>query len=42
MVVPGSQEIKREAETEGLHKVFTDAGAEWRESGCSMCIGNEW
>jgi 3-isopropylmalate/(R)-2-methylmalate dehydratase large subunit len=38
MVVPGSQEIKRQAETEGLHKIFTDAGAEWRESGCSMCI----
>jgi 3-isopropylmalate/(R)-2-methylmalate dehydratase large subunit len=38
MVVPGSQEIKRQAEAEGLHKVFIDAGAEWRESGCSMCI----
>ncbi len=38
MIVPGSQEIKRQAETEGLHKVFLDAGAEWRESGCSMCI----
>jgi 3-isopropylmalate/(R)-2-methylmalate dehydratase large subunit len=38
LVVPGSQEIKRQAESEGLHKVFTDAGAEWRESGCSMCI----
>ena len=38
MVVPGSQEIKRQAEAEGLHKIFTDAGAEWRESGCSMCI----
>jgi len=38
MIVPGSQEIKRQAEAEGLHKVFTDAGAEWRESGCSMCI----
>jgi 3-isopropylmalate/(R)-2-methylmalate dehydratase large subunit len=38
IIVPGSQEIKRQAETEGLHKVFTDAGAEWRESGCSMCI----
>ena len=38
MVVPGSQEIKRQAETEGLNKIFTDAGAEWRESGCSMCI----
>jgi 3-isopropylmalate/(R)-2-methylmalate dehydratase large subunit len=38
MVVPGSQEIKRQAEAEGLQKIFTDAGAEWRESGCSMCI----
>jgi 3-isopropylmalate/(R)-2-methylmalate dehydratase large subunit len=38
MVVPGSQEVKRQAEAEGLHKVFLDAGAEWRESGCSMCI----
>jgi 3-isopropylmalate/(R)-2-methylmalate dehydratase large subunit len=38
LVVPGSQEIKHQAEAEGLHKVFTDAGAEWRESGCSMCI----
>jgi 3-isopropylmalate/(R)-2-methylmalate dehydratase large subunit len=38
MVVPGSQEIKRQAEAEGLHKIFTNAGAEWRESGCSMCI----
>jgi 3-isopropylmalate/(R)-2-methylmalate dehydratase large subunit len=38
MVVPGSQELKRQAEAEGLHKIFTDAGAEWRESGCSMCI----
>ncbi|WP_321477826.1 3-isopropylmalate dehydratase large subunit [uncultured Paludibaculum sp.] len=38
MVVPGSQQIKREAEAEGLDKVFRDAGAEWREAGCSMCI----
>jgi 3-isopropylmalate/(R)-2-methylmalate dehydratase large subunit len=38
MIVPGSQEIKRQAEAEGLQKIFTDAGAEWRESGCSMCI----
>jgi 3-isopropylmalate/(R)-2-methylmalate dehydratase large subunit len=38
MVVPGSQEIKRQAEAEGLHKIFIDAGADWRESGCSMCI----
>ena len=39
IVVPGSQRIKREAEREGLDRVFTDAGAEWRESGCSMCLG---
>jgi 3-isopropylmalate/(R)-2-methylmalate dehydratase large subunit len=39
LVVPGSQQVKKEAEAEGLHKVFIDAGAEWRESGCSMCIG---
>ena len=39
MVVPGSQQVKREAEAEGLHRVFMDAGAEWRESGCSMCLG---
>jgi 3-isopropylmalate/(R)-2-methylmalate dehydratase large subunit len=39
MVVPGSQAIKREAEEEGLHRIFLDAGFEWRESGCSMCLG---
>jgi 3-isopropylmalate/(R)-2-methylmalate dehydratase large subunit len=39
LVVPGSQQVKREAEAEGLHRVFMDAGAEWRESGCSMCLG---
>jgi len=39
LVVPGSQQIKQEAESIGLHKVFESAGAEWRESGCSMCIG---
>jgi 3-isopropylmalate/(R)-2-methylmalate dehydratase large subunit len=39
LIVPGSQEIKREAEAEGLDKVFLEAGAEWRESGCSMCLG---
>jgi 3-isopropylmalate/(R)-2-methylmalate dehydratase large subunit len=38
LVVPGSQEIKRQAEAEGLDRVFREAGAEWRESGCSMCI----
>ena len=39
LVVPGSQQIKREAEARGLAQVFLDAGAEWRESGCSMCLG---
>ncbi|MEY4762519.1 MAG: hypothetical protein RLZZ200_2375 [Pseudomonadota bacterium] len=39
LVVPGSQQIKKQAEAEGLDKVFKDAGAEWRESGCSMCLG---
>jgi 3-isopropylmalate/(R)-2-methylmalate dehydratase large subunit len=38
MIVPGSQQVKRQAEREGLHEVFRAAGAEWRESGCSMCI----
>jgi 3-isopropylmalate/(R)-2-methylmalate dehydratase large subunit len=38
LIVPGSQEIKRQAEAEGLHTIFKGAGAEWRESGCSMCI----
>jgi 3-isopropylmalate/(R)-2-methylmalate dehydratase large subunit len=38
LVVPGSQQIKRQAEAEGLDGVFTGAGAEWREAGCSMCI----
>jgi 3-isopropylmalate/(R)-2-methylmalate dehydratase large subunit len=38
MVVPGSDEVKREAEREGLAAVFRAAGAEWREAGCSMCI----
>ncbi|MBL8360763.1 MAG: 3-isopropylmalate dehydratase large subunit [Rubrivivax sp.] len=36
--VPGSMQVKREAEAEGLHRVFLDAGFEWRESGCSMCF----
>ena len=39
MVVPGSQQVKHAAEQEGLDKIFTDAGFEWRESGCSMCLG---
>ncbi len=38
LVVPGSQQVKRQAESEGLDEVFKAAGAEWRESGCSMCI----
>jgi len=38
LVVPGSQTIKRQAEHEGLDRIFKQAGAEWRESGCSMCI----
>jgi 3-isopropylmalate/(R)-2-methylmalate dehydratase large subunit len=39
MVVPGSQSVKKNAEQEGLHRIFLDAGFEWRESGCSMCLG---
>jgi 3-isopropylmalate/(R)-2-methylmalate dehydratase large subunit len=39
LVVPGSQAVKRAAEAEGLDQVFKAAGAEWRESGCSMCLG---
>src|SRR5215470_18628736 len=39
MVVPGSQAIKHAAEKEGLDRIFRDAGFEWRESGCSMCLG---
>jgi len=39
LVVPGSQQVKKAAEAIGLDRVFADAGAEWRESGCSMCIG---
>ena len=38
LVVPGSQQVKRQAESEGLDRIFKDAGAEWREPGCSMCI----
>jgi 3-isopropylmalate/(R)-2-methylmalate dehydratase large subunit len=38
MVVPGSQQIKAEAESLGLDRIFTEAGFEWRESGCSMCL----
>lgn len=39
MVVPGSQMVKRQAEEQGLDRIFTDAGFEWRQSGCSMCLG---
>jgi 3-isopropylmalate/(R)-2-methylmalate dehydratase large subunit len=39
MVVPGSQQVKARAEAEGLDRVFKDAGFEWRNSGCSMCLG---
>jgi 3-isopropylmalate/(R)-2-methylmalate dehydratase large subunit len=39
MVVPGSQHVKKQAEEEGLDKVFTEAGFDWREPGCSMCLG---
>jgi 3-isopropylmalate/(R)-2-methylmalate dehydratase large subunit len=38
MVVPGSQDVKKQAEAEGLDRVFKEAGADWREAGCSMCI----
>jgi 3-isopropylmalate/(R)-2-methylmalate dehydratase large subunit len=39
MVVPGSQQVKAQAEAEGLDKVFVEAGFDWREPGCSMCLG---
>ena len=39
MVVPGSAAVRREAEAEGLDRVFTEAGFDWREPGCSMCVG---
>jgi 3-isopropylmalate/(R)-2-methylmalate dehydratase large subunit len=39
LVVPGSQQVKAAAEREGLDRIFTDAGAEWRDAGCSMCLG---
>ena len=38
MVVPGSQDVKKQAEQEGLDTIFKEAGADWREAGCSMCI----
>jgi 3-isopropylmalate/(R)-2-methylmalate dehydratase large subunit len=37
-IVPGSETVKRDAVAEGLDKIFTDAGFEWREPGCSMCL----
>ena len=39
LVVPGSMRVRKQAEDEGLDKVFLDAGAEWRQAGCSMCLG---
>ena len=39
MVVPGSQQVKAEAESEGLDRVFREAGFDWRVAGCSMCLG---
>jgi 3-isopropylmalate/(R)-2-methylmalate dehydratase large subunit len=38
MVVPGSQQVKKQAQEEGLDRIFKEAGADWREAGCSMCI----
>ena len=39
MVVPGSQQVKAQAEEEGLDRIFREAGFDWREAGCSMCLG---
>src|SRR5947199_5266226 len=39
MVVPGSAQVKAQAEAEGLDRIFADAGFEWRRAGCSMCLG---
>ncbi|MEU6696817.1 3-isopropylmalate dehydratase large subunit [Pseudonocardia sp. NPDC046786] len=39
LVVPGSMRVRKQAEEEGLHEIFTSAGAEWRSAGCSMCLG---
>jgi 3-isopropylmalate/(R)-2-methylmalate dehydratase large subunit len=39
LIVPGSQKVKQDAESSGLAQIFKDAGADWRESGCSMCLG---
>ena len=41
MIVPGSGLVKEQAEAEGLDKIFVNAGFEWREPGCSMCLGHE-
>ncbi len=38
LVVPGSQQVLKQAESEGLDKIFKEAGADWRQSGCSMCL----
>lgn len=38
LIVPGSQKVLRQAESEGLHRVFKESGADWRQSGCSMCL----
>jgi 3-isopropylmalate/(R)-2-methylmalate dehydratase large subunit len=39
LIVPGSQSVAKEAESEGLHEIFLEAGFEWRMAGCSMCLG---
>jgi 3-isopropylmalate/(R)-2-methylmalate dehydratase large subunit len=39
LVVPGSMRVRAQAESEGLGQIFTAAGAEWRQAGCSMCLG---
>jgi 3-isopropylmalate/(R)-2-methylmalate dehydratase large subunit len=39
LVVPGSEAVKKAAEREGLDRIFKEAGADWREPGCSMCLG---
>ncbi|HYB24089.1 MAG TPA: aconitase family protein, partial [Solirubrobacteraceae bacterium] len=39
MVVPGSQQVRKQAEAEGLDRIFRDAGFDWRVAGCSMCLG---
>ncbi|WP_034293544.1 3-isopropylmalate dehydratase large subunit [Herbaspirillum sp. RV1423] len=39
LIVPGSGSVKRQAEQEGLHEIFLDAGFQWRDAGCSMCLG---